>query len=137
MVSFNDTHITVKWSAPATPNGVVNYTVVLEARDLVFSNTVTIISEVVTQLFLIEELLVQPYTEYTAVVTARTSAGEGESTMGANVTDEAGTIVFYVQIFSWLCATCVQYSAISINHFVYGHGMGGRGRGGEEEGWRG
>ena len=93
MVSVNDTHIIVMWSAPATPNGVVNYTVMLQERNLVFNSTVVITTHVVTQLFLIEERMVKPYTEYSAIVTAQTSAGEGDSAMGSITTSEEGMIM--------------------------------------------
>lgn len=75
------------------PNGVVNYTVVLQERDLISNNTVVIATQVVTRLFLTEEQMVKPYTEYSAVVTAQTSAGVGTSAFGLITTNEEGTMM--------------------------------------------
>lgn len=80
--------IVITWLAPAFPNGVVNYTVQVEERVLIFDTLTTIATEVVNEPSLSLNFTVQPYTEYIATVTAQTSAGEGNSAMGSLTTPE-------------------------------------------------
>ena len=42
------------------------------------------------QLFLSVEVMTKPYTEYTAIVTAQTTAGQGQSANGSVTTPEEG-----------------------------------------------
>lgn len=94
IVSVNNTHIIITWAAPATPNGIVNYIVEVQERDLLYDDTVTITIQEVTQLTLILGYSVMPYSEYTVIVTSQTSAGMGRSAPGTLVTPEEGTVCF-------------------------------------------
>ena len=90
-VSSNETHIIIRWDPPFEPNGVVNYTVLLQETDLVQNTTIDITLEEVTELSLIVSFETNPYREYVAIVTAQTGAGMGESTQGTLMTPEGGT----------------------------------------------
>ena len=89
-VSSNGTHIIITWDPPFEPNGVVNYTVLLQETDLVQNTTIDITLEEVTELSLIVSFETNPYREYVAIVTAQTGAGMGESTQGTLMTPEGG-----------------------------------------------
>ena len=89
----NDTHIFITWAAPAYPNGVVNYTVEVQERSLLYNTGVpatTIESVVTAELELIVEYMVEPYSEYTVSVTSQTSAGVGVAVNDSFQTPEEG-----------------------------------------------
>ena len=90
MASFNSTHITVKWDPPATPNGIVNYTVVIEERNLLTNDLVLIFTQNVTELELLVEYAVEAYSEYTTNVTSQTSVGIGVTQRVTIQTPEEG-----------------------------------------------
>ena len=78
---------------PVSPNGVVNYTVIVSERDLLSDSSAppTIIKEeVITELELLVDYMVKPYHEYFVSVTSQTSAGMGETVMESFVTPEDG-----------------------------------------------
>jgi hypothetical protein len=88
----NDTHIIISWSEPANPNGIVTYSVVVMERDQLTNEINTIASEtMVTELGLIVDYIVEPYSEYTLNVTSETSAGMGDPTLFSFQTPEEGT----------------------------------------------
>ena len=89
--SFNATHIIIKWEAPEFPRGLVNYTVVVQERDLLSDATDIIAMDVVTELQLIVDYPVEVYSEYTINVTSQTSAGEGDTETTMFQTPEEGT----------------------------------------------
>ena len=92
--SFNDTHIIITWEPPSAPNGLVNYTVVVQERDLLSDDTNIPVTEVVTtELELIVEYPVEVYSEYTVNVTSQTSAGEGETETMQFQTPEEGAYI--------------------------------------------
>lgn len=98
-VSSNVTHIVITWEPPSEPNGIVNYTVVLQETDLLLNSTVDITSEEeVTELMLVVPYVTKPYREYVAIVTAQTSAGVGESAEGTLMTPEEGAVVNMINI---------------------------------------
>ena len=72
------------------PNGVVNYTVVVQERELLFDVSTNVATELVSggQLFLNVTITTKPYTEYTAIVTSQTTAGQGQSADGSVITPE-------------------------------------------------
>ena len=87
----NNTHIMVTWSPPATPNGIVNYTVEIRETDLLTSQTTKELDAmVVTDLFYVLEYSVRPYSRYTVSVTSQTAAGMGETEMDSFDTPEEG-----------------------------------------------
>lgn len=93
MLDDNDTHIFITWAAPTNPNGVVNYTVEVQERNLLDDNSVpamTVISEVTTDLMLIVSYMLEPYSEYTVSVTSQTSAGMGVAVNDSFQTPEEG-----------------------------------------------
>ena len=78
--SFNGTHITfVTWEAPEFPRGEVNYTVVIQERDLLTDDTSVVAMYVIVELQLMVDYPVEAYFEYTINVTSQTSAGEGDT----------------------------------------------------------
>ena len=79
--------------APDTPNGIVNYTVIVRERDLLSNGTNIVATEVISGLFLIVETVVRPYTEYVAMVTAQTGGGVGDSVMTSQDTDEESKLL--------------------------------------------
>ena len=79
MTSFNDTHIIITWDEPSSPNGLVNYTLVVQERNLLTNDTFVVKMKVVNELELIVDHPVTAYSEYTVNVTSQTSAGEGET----------------------------------------------------------
>lgn len=92
-VSANGTHITITWDPPIQPNGIVNYTVLLWETDLLLGTTDVIASAEGTELFLIVAYMTKPFREYTATVTAQTSAGMGDDAVGMLRTAEGGTYI--------------------------------------------
>ena len=75
IIAENSTSITVSWSAPSTPNGVITeYQLQCSGHVQVFNRTVKG-SQTATTL---SGLL--PYTNYSCNITAHTSAGGGPST---------------------------------------------------------
>ena len=91
--SSNGTHILISWSAPANPNGIVTYSVVVMERDLLTNDTNSIASEtMVTELQLVVNFTVKPYSEYTVNVTPQTSAGMGDSTIFPFQSPEEGNV---------------------------------------------
>ena len=92
-LDFNDTAIFISWVAPAYPNGVVNYTVEVQEESLLDDTGVPaaiIASEVTADLELIVNYEVEPYSNYTVIVTSQTSAGEGMPVMESFETPEEG-----------------------------------------------
>ena len=93
----NITHITITWDPPIQPNGIVNYTVLLQETDLLLSTTEDIILEEVAVLYLTITRMTKPYREYTATVTAQTSAGMGDDAVGVLRIPEGGTYIICVK----------------------------------------
>ena len=92
-LGYNDTHIFIAWAAPANPNGIVNYTVEVQERSLLDDISVpamTVRSIVTTDLELIVDYVVGPYSEYTVNVTSQTSAGMGVAISESFQTPEEG-----------------------------------------------
>ena len=98
-VSSNGTHITITWYSPSQPNGIVNYTVLLQEEDLLLGTTedITMDKVVVTELLLVVPRMTEPYREYSATVTAQTSAGRGEDAFGILTTPEDGMFGFLLK----------------------------------------
>ena len=95
----NGSHIIVTWLAPATPNGLVNYTVEIQERDLLSSvgNSVVMIQSVVTdELELTVAYETRPYHEYSVTVTSRTSAGMGEPVVESFTTEQEGMYMYMI-----------------------------------------
>ena len=91
MVTSNSTHIIVRWSAPATPNGNVSYFLEMRETDLLTSQTTKEFEAVVvTELYYVLEYSVRPYSRYSVNVTSQTVAGMGESEMALFNTPEEG-----------------------------------------------
>ena len=93
---INDTHLTVTWDPPLMPNGpgIVRYSVTLSGINLVNSQAIEIdFSSVnVTQTIYSTLHSPLPYSNYTAVVTAFTSAGFGLESTFTVQTPEAGML---------------------------------------------
>ena len=95
------------------PNGVVSYTVTLSGINLVNNSTIDITSNTATlmeTMYTIEHSSV-PYSDYTAVVVAMTSAGPGpESTLTVQ-TSEAGmlytmpTVIAFFVSYVYICTS--------------------------------
>jgi hypothetical protein len=90
MVNFNTSHINITWGAPASPNGLVNYTVVVQEIDLLTREITQIESLTVDEENLILMYQVRPYSMYNVSVTSLTVVGEGDVVMMSFTTDEAG-----------------------------------------------
>ena len=91
MASNNDTHITVTWESPTTPNGRVNYTVKVKERDLLTGDVIIIHTEVVTGTKLTVEYQVEAYSVYNISVTSQTSVGMAEAETDSFTTSEEGS----------------------------------------------
>lgn len=88
--SSNFSHIIILWGAPASPNGLVNYTVVLQEINLLNSEITLVESLTVSEESLIVERQVRPFSRYNVSVTSQTIVGEGEVVMFSFDTPEAG-----------------------------------------------
>ena len=92
--SPNDTHILISWSEPASPNGVVTYSVEVVERDLLTNDNFTVATEnMVTGLELAVNYTEEPYSEYTIVVTSQTGAGMGDPVSVSFQTPEEGKYI--------------------------------------------
>ena len=92
--SFNGTHITfVTWEAPEFPRGEVNYTVVIQERDLLTDATDVIAMYEVVELEVMVDYPVEAYSEYTINVTSQTRAGEGDTVTTMFQTPEESKLV--------------------------------------------
>ena len=91
--SSNGTHIEVTWLPPATPNGIVNYSVVIQERDLLDNTVMMVEIDVTVESILIVEYETRAYHEYSVTVTSQTSAGMGDAVMASFVTDQEGMCV--------------------------------------------
>ena len=101
MVNFNTSHIIITWAIPASPNGQVNYTVVVQEIYLLTSEITLIEMLTVSEESLIVMYQVRPYSMYIVSVTSLTTVGEGDVVMKSFTTDEAGeddvnVIIYYV-----------------------------------------
>ena len=94
MVTSNSTHIASLWGAPANPNGVVNYTVEIEERNLLNNSTMVVLATTTSELELTVAYETRPYHEYSVTVTSRTSAGMGEPVVESFTTEQEGTYVY-------------------------------------------
>ena len=83
-----DLNVTISWEAPFDPRGVIqSYSYSLVETN---SNNV-IIEDTNTSLLSVERnVIVSPFTNYTATVVAYTSAGMGESVVRVYLSPEAG-----------------------------------------------
>ena len=78
------------WGAPANPNGLVNYTIVVQEIDLL-TREITLIDDLtISKEGLVLEYQVRPYSMYNVSVTSLTITGEGEVVMTSFMTEEAG-----------------------------------------------
>ena len=87
------------WDEPTNPNGVItSYNVTVyqtdDPNDIIFSDSA------VTATTVTESVMALPYTNYTVVVTASTSAGEGEEESVIDTSPQAGTPHFTFLIHS-------------------------------------
>ena len=78
------------WGTPANPNGLVNYTVVVQEIDLLTRAITLIESVTVVEENLILMYQVRPYSMYNISVTSLTIVGEGEMVVKSFRTDEDG-----------------------------------------------
>ena len=78
------------WGTPANPNGLVNYTVVVQEIDLLTRAITLIESVTVVEENLILMYQVRPYSMYNVSVTSLTIVGEGETVVESFSTDEDG-----------------------------------------------
>ena len=78
------------WGTPANPNGLVNYTVVVQEIDLLTRAVTLIESITVVEENLILMYQVRPYSMYNVSVTSLTIVGEGETVVESFSTDEDG-----------------------------------------------
>ena len=78
------------WGTPANPNGLVNYTVVVQEIDLLTRAVTLIESVTVVEENLILMYQVRPYSMYNVSVTSLTIVGEGETVVESFRTDEDG-----------------------------------------------
>ena len=86
----NATHIITMWVAPASPNGLVNYTIEIQEINLLTHEITMFETMTVSEEALILERQVRPYLMYNVSVTSQTSAGAGETVMTSFTTPEAG-----------------------------------------------
>ena len=91
--SIND-DIIIRWEAPATPNGLVSYTVKVEEIYLLTTEVTIIHIETVnrTVTVLIVEVQIKAYSVYNICVTSQTSAGMAEAVTVSFTTPEEGTV---------------------------------------------
>ena len=93
----NDTHLIVTWMAPMSPNGVIiGYNVTLSGINLVNSMEIEIDpnSVIVTDTSYTVAHTSIPYSDYTAVVFASTSAGDSTEETVTEQTLEEGMILY-------------------------------------------
>ena len=92
-----DLNVTISWEAPFDPRGVIQtYSYRLVETD---SPNNMIIEYTNTSLLSVERnVMVSPFTNYTATVVAFTSAGMGESAVRVSLSPEAGNF----------CSVCVR-----------------------------
>ena len=80
--------MTIAWEQPITLNGVITYEVTVAQTDnssaIVYSNTGITVTSVG------QSVMVLPYTNYTATVTASTSAGQGDPESVVEISPQAG-----------------------------------------------
>ena len=84
--SFNDTHIVFSWDEPETPNGILNYSVVVEERDLLTDATRILLMDEVTERLIV--VMAEAYSKYTVSVTPQTGAGTGDAEIALISTPE-------------------------------------------------
>ena len=86
-----DLNVTISWEAPFDPRGVIQtYSYRLVETD---SPNNRIIEDTNTSLLSVEQnVMVSPFTNYTATVVAFTSAGMGESAVRVSLSPEAGNV---------------------------------------------
>ena len=79
------------WDEPVSPNGMLQYNITFEQIDLAREVTDEDASSrlVTVELEHVFNVTVRPYFNYTARVTPFTNAGEGETTVGFLLTEEA------------------------------------------------
>ena len=88
----NDNNLTVTWIPPSETNGVVSYNVTLSGINLVDMSPITITpnTATVTDTMYTANHSSTPYSNYTAVVVAFTSAGASPESTVTEQTSEAG-----------------------------------------------
>lgn len=84
--SFNDTHIIIYWNEPQMPNGILNYSILVEEKDLLTNATRTLLMDEVTERLAV--VMAEVYSEYTVSVTPQTGAGMGNTEMASISTPE-------------------------------------------------
>ena len=111
MVNFNTSHINITWGIPASPNGQVNYTVVVQEIDLLTREITLIEMLTISEENLIVMYRVRPYSMYNVSVTSLTIVGEGDVVMESFITDEAGEDDVNVIIYAYMTQYSSNYSA--------------------------
>ncbi len=99
--------ITVSWDPPLLPNGVVSYSVTLSGVNLANNEAITIStnSAIVNETSYTVDHTSIPYSDYTAIVFASTSAGDSDVETVTVQTPEDG------MIYGWtLHITCLNLS---------------------------
>ena len=99
MVKYNASYIFITWAPPQYPNGVVNYTVKVQERNLLTDAIADVQSESTAAMELLLRYEIRAYHEYNISVTSQTSAGPGEAVMESFLTPEESTYCCYC-IFS-------------------------------------
>ena len=80
--------VLITWEEPAMPNGIITYAISIIGEDLIDGTIVQNSSTTLNSTeFLVEDI--QPYSNYTVVVTSRTGAGDGDPVTISFETPEA------------------------------------------------
>ena len=90
-VRSNASYIFITWASPDYPNGVVNYTVIVQERNLLTNATADIQSEVTATLELLVSYEVRAYHEYSISVTSQTGGGMGGTVLESFLTSQGST----------------------------------------------
>ena len=94
------------WDAPLSPNGVLQYTLILDQTDLARPTSVLPkLANITAQTDFSFSLTLSPYHLYTVTVTPFTRAGKGEAGMDSLQSDESSTLDNYVILWGIYCDT--------------------------------
>ena len=91
-LNVTDNQLIITWETPSIPNGVVSYNLTLSGINLVDMSPITITPNALTvtdTMYTVDHSSI-PYSNYTAVVVAFTSAGASPERTVTEQTPEAG-----------------------------------------------
>ena len=121
-VNVTSDQIMVTWMSPSKPNGVVNYNVTLSAVNLVNGQPPIVINQpsaVVTDTMYTVNHISVPYSSYTVMVFASTSAGNSDTEMVTIQTPEAGKKQCFLTTPIFVYKLCMYSNILTISFLSY------------------